>query len=249
LSSLETAQPLTICNEEHRFIVAVQLREVNESGTIIIEPVGRNMAPAIALAALTELNKDNDTVLLVLASDHVIENTDEFQRAFKNSAELAEAGKLVIFGIVPSHAETGYRYIRAGARVEGTKLESGEIGPLNAKLESFSVDSFVEKPDLAIVEKYLASGEFYWNSGMFMFKASRYIEELAKFSAEILTTCQASLEHTASDLVFIRVDAVAFTTCPNDSIDYAVIEKTDSAVDVLLDVAMNDIGSFQPSGT
>ena len=244
LSGLDTAQPLTICNEEHRFIVAEQLREINELGTIILEPVGRNTAPAIALAALTELNKGNDPVLLVLAADHVIENTDEFQRVVKNSAELAEAGKLVTFGIVPSHAETGYGYIRAGARVEGIKLESGELETENAELEAFSVDSFVEKPDLATAEEYLASGEFYWNSGMFMFKASRYIEELAKFSPEILTACQASLEHTASDLDFIRVDADAFTACPDDSIDYAVMEKTASAVVVPLDAAWNDIGSF-----
>jgi mannose-1-phosphate guanylyltransferase len=244
LSGLDTAQPLTICNEEHRFIVAEQLREINELGTIILEPVGRNTAPAIALAALTELNKGNDPVLLVLAADHVIENTDEFQRVVKNSAELAEAGKLVTFGIVPSHAETGYGYIRAGARVEGTKLESGELETESAKLEAFSVDSFVEKPDLATAEEYLASGEFYWNSGMFMFKASRYIEELAKFSPDILAACQASLEHTASDLDFIRVDADVFTACPDDSIDYAVMEKTDSAVVVPLDAAWNDIGSF-----
>jgi mannose-1-phosphate guanylyltransferase len=244
LSGLDTAQPLTICNEEHRFIVAEQLREINELGTIILEPVGRNTAPAIALAALTELNKGNDPVLLVLAADHVIENTDEFQRVVKNSAELAEAGKLVTFGIVPSHAETGYGYIRAGARVEGTKLESAELETESAKLEAFSVDSFVEKPDLATAEEYLASGEFYWNSGMFMFKASRYIEELAKFSPDILAACQASLEHTASDLDFIRVDADVFTACPDDSIDYAVMEKTDSAVVVPLDAAWNDIGSF-----
>jgi mannose-1-phosphate guanylyltransferase len=244
LSGLDTAQPLTICNEEHRFIVAEQLREINELGTIILEPVGRNTAPAIALSALTELNKGNDPVLLVLAADHVIENTDEFQRVVKNSAELAEAGKLVTFGIVPSHAETGYGYIRAGAREEGTKLESGELETESAKLEAFSVDSFVEKPDLATAEEYLASGEFYWNSGMFMFKASRYIEELAKFSPDILAACQASLEHTASDLDFIRVDADAFTACPDDSIDYAVMEKTDSAVVVPLDAAWNDIGSF-----
>lgn len=242
LADLDTAQPLTICNEEHRFIVAEQLREIDELGTIILEPVGRNTAPAIALAALTELSKGNDPVLLVLAADHVIENTDEFQRVVKNAAEFAEAGKLVTFGIVPSHAETGYGYIRAGARVENETLETEN--------EAFSVDSFVEKPDLATAEEYLASGEFYWNSGMFMFKASRYIEELGKFNPEMLTACQASLEHTASDLDFVRVDTDAFTACPDDSIDYAVMEPlctaegSDSAVVVPLDAAWNDIGSF-----
>jgi mannose-1-phosphate guanylyltransferase len=250
LAGLDTAQPLTICNEEHRFIVAEQLREINQLGTIILEPVGRNTAPAIALAALTELNSGNDPVLLVLAADHVIENTDEFQHVVKNATEFAEAGKLVTFGIVPSHAETGYGYIRAGARIAGRNLESSKLETEKTKLEAFVVDSFVEKPDLATAEEYLASGDFYWNSGMFMFKASRYIEELGKFSPRMLAACQASLERTASDLDFVRVDADAFTTCPDDSIDYAVMEPlcstegSDAAVVMPLDATWNDIGSF-----
>lgn len=236
LSGLETAQPLTICNEEHRFIVAEQLREINELGTIILEPVGRNTAPAIALAALTELNKGNDPVLLVLAADHVIENTDEFQRVVKNSAELAAAGKLVTFGIVPSQAETGYGYIRQGKAVTGTS--------------GFDVAEFVEKPDLDTAKSYLESGDYLWNSGMFMFKASRYVEELTKFNPEIITVCKRALAHTSTDLDFVRVDETEFTQCPDDSIDYAVMEPlcraegSESVVVVPLDAAWNDIGSF-----
>ena len=236
LSGLETAQPLTICNEEHRFIVAEQLREINELGTIILEPVGRNTAPAIALAALTELNNGNDPVLLVLAADHVIENTDEFQRVVKSSAELAEAGKLVTFGIVPSHAETGYGYIRQGKAVAGTS--------------GFAVAEFVEKPDLDTANSYLESGDYLWNSGMFMFKASRYVEELTKFNPEIVAVCKKALAHTSTDLDFVRVDETEFTQCPDDSIDYAVMEPlckaegSESVVVVPLDAEWNDIGSF-----
>ncbi len=265
LNGLNIANPLTICNEEHRFIIAEQLREIDTLGAIVLEPVGRNTAPAIALAALSEIAKGNDPVLLVLAADHVIENVDEFQKVVSNSIQLAESGKLVTFGIVPTHPETGYGYIRAGTRVEsdlgrpvldkGAQVESSKLKEdpdfhqddelsSNNELEAFDVDSFVEKPDLATAEKYLASGEFYWNSGMFMFKASCYIEELGKFSPDILTACQASLKHTSSDLDFIRVDADAFSACPDDSIDYAVMEKTASAVVVPLDAAWNDIGSF-----
>jgi mannose-1-phosphate guanylyltransferase len=236
LSGLETAQPLTICNEEHRFIVAEQLREINELGTIILEPVGRNTAPAIALAALTELNNGNDPILLVLAADHVIGNTDEFQRVVKNSAELAEAGKLVTFGIVPSQAETGYGYIRQGKAVAGTF--------------GFDVAEFVEKPDLDTANSYLESGDYLWNSGMFMFKASRYVEELTKFNPEIVAVCKKALAHTSTDLDFVRVDVTEFTQCPDDSIDYAVMEPlcraegSESVVVVPLDAEWNDIGSF-----
>jgi mannose-1-phosphate guanylyltransferase len=236
LAGLETAQPLTICNEEHRFIVAEQLREINELGTIILEPVGRNTAPAIALAALNELNKGNDPVLLILAADHVIENVDEFQRVVKNAAELADIGKLVTFGIVPSCAETGYGYIRKGKAIVGAS--------------GFYVAEFVEKPDLETANSYLVSGDYLWNSGMFMFKASRYIEELTKFNPSIVEVCKKSLTHTSIDLDFIRVDKSQFTHCPDDSIDYAVMEPlcnakgSDSAVVVPLDAGWNDIGSF-----
>ncbi|WNC71172.1 mannose-1-phosphate guanylyltransferase/mannose-6-phosphate isomerase [Thalassotalea psychrophila] len=243
LSGLDVATPLCICNEEHRFIVAEQMQAIDALGSIILEPVGRNTAPAIALAALSELNAGNDPVMLVLAADHVIENEAEFCRVVASAESLAAEGKLVTFGIVPTHAETGYGYIRAGAQLEARELES-------KPLDAFSVDSFVEKPDLVTAEGYLASGEYYWNSGMFMFKASRYIEELEKYQPEILKYCKASLKHTSNDMDFIRVDADAFAACPDDSIDYAVMEPlckaqgSDSVVVVPLDAAWNDIGSF-----
>lgn len=229
LRGLDASDPLTICNEAHRFIVAEQLREIEKIGNIILEPFGRNTAPAIALAALSELSAGNDPVFLVLASDHVIGQPDIFRGVVSSAATLAETGKLVIFGIVPIHAETGYGYIKAGDNISN---------------KAFIVDSFVEKPDLDTAEQYLASGEYYWNSGMFMFKASRYLEELKKFSPEIYAACCASLKNVSTDMDFIRIDADEFAKCPDDSIDYAVMEKTESAVVVPLEAGWNDIGSF-----
>lgn len=239
LSGLDVTAPLTICNEEHRFIVAEQLREIDALGNIILEPVGRNTAPAIALAALSQLNDDIDPIILVLAADHVIEDQGEFQKVVKNAVAFAEEGKLVTFGIVPTSAETGYGYIKAGSKIDDKKANGS-----NATPNAFHVDSFVEKPNFDTAQKYLASGDYFWNSGMFMFKASRYIEELKKYRPEILKSCQVALENTENDLDFIRVDKDAFSACPDDSIDYAVMEKTDSAVVVPLDAAWNDIGSF-----
>ena len=229
LNGLDVASPLCICNEEHRFIVAEQMREIDSLGKIILEPVGRNTAPAIALAALTLLEQSKDTVMLVLAADHVIENQREFQNVVRKSVSLAEAGKLVTFGIVPSHAETGYGYIHKGKACFDV---------------AFAVNEFVEKPDLETAEEYLSSGEYLWNSGMFMFKASRYIKELAKYNPEMLSACKKAIEHTSADMDFIRVDKEAFSLCPDVSIDYAVMEKTDSSVVVPLDANWNDIGSF-----
>jgi len=229
LNGLDINSPLCICNEEHRFIVAEQMREIDSLGKIILEPVGRNTAPAIALAALSLLEQGDDAVMLVLAADHVIENQAEFQNVVRKSVTLAEDGKLVTFGIVPSHAETGYGYIHKG----------------NACFDvAFDVSKFVEKPNSETAEKYLASGEYLWNSGMFMFKASRYIEELAKYNPEMLSACKKAIDHTSADMDFIRVDKKEFSLCQDDSIDYAVMERTDSAVVVPLDANWNDIGSF-----
>jgi mannose-1-phosphate guanylyltransferase len=229
LNGLAVNAPLCICNEEHRFIVAEQMREINALGKIILEPVGRNTAPAIALAALSLLEQGDDAVMLVLAADHVIKNQVEFQNVVRKSVALAKDGKLVTFGIVPSHAETGYGYIHKG----DTCFDI-----------AFDVNKFVEKPDLETAKTYLSSGEYLWNSGMFMFKASRYIEELEKYNPEILNACKKAIGHTSADMDFIRVDKEAFSLCPDDSIDYAVMEKTDSAVVVPLDANWNDIGSF-----
>lgn len=229
LNGLDVDSPLCICNEEHRFIVAEQMREIDSLGKIILEPVGRNTAPAIALAALSLIEQSDNAVMLVLAADHVIENQNEFQNVVRKSVPLAEDGKLVTFGIVPSHAETGYGYIHKGDSCFDV---------------AFEVSQFVEKPNLETAEKYLSSGEYLWNSGMFMFKASRYIEELAKYNPQMLDACKKAIDHTSADMDFIRVDKEEFSLCPDDSIDYAVMEKTDSAVVVPLDANWNDIGSF-----
>ncbi|WP_339668999.1 mannose-1-phosphate guanylyltransferase/mannose-6-phosphate isomerase [Dasania marina] len=230
LSGIETAAPLTICNEEHRFIVAEQLRAINELGPIILEPEGRNTAPAIALAAevAQQQHADNDPLLLVLAADHIIEDEAAFISAVQKAVPLAEQGKMVTFGIVPNSAHTGYGYIKRG----------------NEKENCFSVDSFVEKPDQITAQQYVDSGEYYWNSGMFLFKASRYLSELQQHRPDIAQACAASLQATTHDLDFIRVNKAEFLACSEDSIDYAVMEKTTEAVVVPLDAGWNDIGAW-----
>ena len=225
LSGLDIQASITICNEEHRFFVAEQLREIDKLGSIILEPVGRNTAPAIALAALTA--KD-DPLLLVLAADHVIQDQDAFNAAVMRALPHAEAGKLVTFGIVPSHPQTGYGYIKRG----------NDLG------EGFKVDEFVEKPSLEVAKGYISSGEYYWNSGMFLFRASRYLEELEKFRPDILEKCKLSMNKTKADLDFLRVHKETFESCPAESVDYAVMEKTSDAVVVPMDAGWSDIGSW-----
>lgn len=221
--------PLVICNEDNRFMVAEQLRAIKAlQSPVILEPVGRNTAPAIALAALQATANGDDPLLLVLAADHVIQNNEAFLAAIDKAQALAKQDKMVTFGIVPTHAETGYGYIKRGDAVDA----------------AYAVDSFVEKPDLATATEYLNSGEYYWNSGMFMFKASRYLAELAKYQPAILEACKKAIGNTAADLDFVRVDKAAFEACPDDSIDYAVMEKTDAAVVVPLDAGWNDVGSW-----
>ena len=207
----DTSAPLIIANEEHRFLVAEQLRQVNvQPSGILLEPAGRNTAPAVALAALKARSSGSDPVLLVLAADHVIQDETAFHNAVNSSMPAAHDGKLVTFGIVPTHPETGYGYIRAG------KSQGGACAP---------VEQFVEKPDHATAEQYLAAGGYYWNSGMFMFKASRYLEELKAHRPDILTACESALAVEHPDLDFVRLDEGAFRACPEDSIDYAVMEK------------------------
>lgn len=229
LSNLDVNAPLVICNEEHRFIVAEQLRALGQTGSIILEPVGRNTAPAIALAAEVTEN-DNDPLLLVLAADHVIQNTDAFTDAVNKAIPLAEDGKLVTFGIVPTEAHTGYGYIKRGNKVSDSS--------------GYDVNAFVEKPDSNTAATYLESGEYYWNSGMFLIKASRYLQELEKYRPDISTACKKALEHTTHDNDFIRLDAEAFALCPDESVDYAVMENTTDAVVVPLDAGWNDIGAW-----
>ena len=237
LSNAECAAPFIICNEEHRFIAAEQARSANiaHSG-ILLEPVGRNTAPAIALAALQVLThtsgnqrNESDPILLVLAADHHIAKTAEFQQTVARGVEYAKQDKLVTFGITPNAPETGYGYIKQGE-------------PLSH--HAFAIECFVEKPDLATAEQYISSGQYLWNSGMFMFKASRYLEELAKHHPQILEACKSALEKQNTDLDFIRIDAEAFQSSPSDSIDYAVMEKTSDAAVIPMDVGWNDIGSW-----
>tara|TARA_B100000787_G_C16197929_1_gene302339 strand:+ start:170 stop:1546 length:1377 start_codon:yes stop_codon:yes gene_type:complete len=225
LSGLDIQASITICNEEHRFFVAEQLREIDKLGSIILEPVGRNTAPAIALAALTA--KD-DPLLLVLAADHVIQDEAAFREAVIRAIPLAEAGKLVTFGIVPTQPHTGYGYIKRGK----------DIG------EDFEVDAFVEKPSSDIAQDYFSSGDYYWNSGMFLFRASTYLEELKKFRPDILEQCQGSVMDVKTDLDFLRIDKDMFESCPAESVDYAVMEKTSHAVVVTMDAGWSDIGSW-----
>lgn len=230
LSGLQHSTPLLICNEDHRFIAAEQIRQLgNGKADILLEPAGRNTAPAIALAALQAKQQGHaEAVLLVLAADHVINNTPAFQQAVEQALPLAEGGQLVTFGIVPSSAETGYGYIKRGEK-------SGN---------AYRVDSFIEKPDLSTAEFYLQSGEYYWNSGMFMFRADIYLQQLQKFRPDIYAACEAAMTEQVADLEFVRVNKTAFEACPSDSIDYAVMEKTEHAVAVPLDAGWNDVGGF-----
>jgi mannose-1-phosphate guanylyltransferase len=225
LEGLDVSSSVTICNEEHRFFVAEQLREIDKLGSIILEPVGKNTAPAIALSAITA---DDDPLLLVLAADHVIRDEVAFTSAVNKALPLAESGKLVTFGIVPNEAHTGYGYIKMG-----DKDGSG-----------FVVDKFVEKPSIDVARDYIDSGSYLWNSGMFLFKASRYLEELEKFRPDIYECCVASADELVSDLDFLRVDKEVFEKCPSESIDYAVMEKTTDAIVVPMDAGWSDIGSW-----
>jgi len=230
LDGLDFQSPLVICNEEHRFIVAEQLRETGISGSeIILEPIGRNTAPAIAVAAFHALAKDKNAMLLVLAADHVIGDVKAFHSAIAQAEVLANKGKLVTFGIVPDQPETGYGYIKRGDAIGS---------------EGYEVDCFVEKPDLKTAESYLLSGDYLWNSGMFMFKASRYLEELKIHHADIYSSCKKAVSHLESDVDFMRLNKEEFSLCPSESVDYAVMEKTQDAAVVPLNAQWNDVGSW-----
>ncbi len=233
--------PIVVCNDSHRFMVAEQMREFGVAAqAIILEPVGRNTAPAVAVAALVALEKskgkekskgasgDADPVLLVLPADHVIRNVAAFQSAVQAGLAAANAGKLVTFGVVPDRPETGYGYIR---REKGA-------GP------AYAVAEFVEKPDAATAEKYVASGDYFWNSGMFMFRARAFLGELKADAPAILSACEDAVAAAKRDLDFTRLPTAEFGACPSDSIDYAVMEKTHAAVVVPLDAGWSDVGSW-----
>ena len=226
----DVAEPLIICNEEHRFLAAEQLREIGKKTKgIILEPEGRNTAPAVALAALQFINKGEDPILLVLSADHLIKNIEAFHQSITIASELAENNKLITFGVVPDKAETGYGYIEAN---------------INNTDDYYSIKSFTEKPSQKNAKKYLDSVNYLWNSGMFMFKASVYLSELEKFEPEILSACKKSCTTENIDSDFIRIDNDAFHQCPNESIDYAVMEHTKNGVVVPLDANWSDVGSW-----
>lgn len=211
LVDIEHAPAIVICGEEHRFSVAEQFRlnNIPNSG-IILEPVGRNTGPAIALAAIKAVKNGEDPLLLMLAADHVIKEPGAFSDSVEQAKLHAEAGKLVTFGIVPTAAETGYGYNKRGEAQQSS---------------GYSVADFVEKPDLSTADSYLASGAYYWNSGMFLFKASRYLAELKSHRLDIFEDCEKAMSEVESDLHFIRVNKEAFEACPDDSVDYAVMDE------------------------
>ncbi len=229
LDGLEHTAPTVVCNNEHRFIVAEQARQIGiEDLSIILEPFGKNTAPAIAVAAIHATGLAQDPVLLVLSADHEIADEKAFRDAVTQALPLAEAGKLVTFGIVPTNAATGYGYIKRG----------------EAEGNGFIVDQFVEKPDRDTAEEYLTTGDYYWNSGMFMFKAQTYLQELDKFKPDMIRHCQLAIANLQEDIGFLRLDPDAFANCEPESIDYAVMEKTDLACVVPMDAGWSDIGSW-----
>lgn len=228
VAPIASRTPIIVANNEHRFMAAEQLREVDaQPAAILLEPMGRNTAPAIALAALQASADGSDPILLVLPSDHVVTDEAAFRAAAETAAHAAEGNRLVTFGIVPSGPETGYGYIKAAA---GTGVRN--------------VAAFVEKPDLETARQYVASGDYFWNSGMFVFKASTYLQQLEKLQPAILDACRQALAKAKHDADFIRVDAEAFAASPSDSIDYAVMEKTEIASVVPLDAGWSDVGSW-----
>ena len=221
--------PYVICNESTRFLVAEELQNINvQNPNIILEPVGRNTAPAIALAAFDAVKKGYDPILVVLASDHVIKDEKAFHEALDLAEQAAQNDKLVTFGIVPTHPETGYGYIK-----KGKQSSTG-----------FEVTEFVEKPNLETAEGYLVSGDYLWNSGMFAFKASVYLAELNKFNPEIFKVCEEAIHNKTEDLDFIRITKELFEKCPDESVDYAVMEKTSDSVVIPLDAGWSDVGSW-----
>jgi mannose-1-phosphate guanylyltransferase/mannose-6-phosphate isomerase len=226
----DVAAPIVVASEDHRFLAADQLLEVGvENAAIVLEPLARNTAPAIALGALQALQRDPDAVLLVLPADHLIGDTAAFVDAVKQARPLAAQGWLVTFGIRPDRPETGFGYIRRADAIDD---------------HGFSVGQFVEKPDLAKAESYLADGGYDWNSGMFLFKAARYLEELAEHAPAMLAAVREAHANATVDLDFVRIDHDAFSRVPDDSIDYAVMEKTQRAAVIPVSCAWSDIGSW-----
>lgn len=226
------AAPILVCNNDHRFMVAEQLREIGvEAEVIFLEPVGRNTAPATAVAAWSLLDRDPDALMLVLPADHLVRDVTGFQLAVQTAVRLAAEGAMVTFGIVPEGPETDYGYIHCG---EETETEAG----------CYRVTQFVEKPDLVTARLFVDSGDYYWNSGMFLFKASRYLDELQRINPEIAMATKLAYENGVQDMDFYRLEEESFSACLSNSIDYAVMEQTAVAVVVPVDIGWSDIGSW-----
>jgi mannose-1-phosphate guanylyltransferase len=227
----EASNPIIICNEDHRFIAAEQLRQLDSSNKgIILEPIGKNTAPAIALAAINLLNNNEDPILLVLSADHLIKKVAKFHESIRIGSKIAKNNKLVTLGVKPIKPETGYGYI---------EVKKNNID------EYYKINSFNEKPELSLAKEYIKSGNFFWNTGIFLFKASTYIKELKQYEPDIFNTCNEAINKTSIDHDFIRIDDSAFKKCPNKSIDYAIMEKTDQAFVVPFDGYWSDIGSWE----
>lgn len=229
-AGLEETAPLVVCNEEHRFMVAEQLRQVKiKASALILEPQGRNTAPAVALAAIQALATDPEALLLVLPADHLIQNVDAFAQAVSKAVPLAQQGRLMTFGVVPASPETGYGYIKCGAALEA---------------DLYELERFVEKPDSATAQAYLDSGNFLWNSGMFLLRAASYLEELGEHAPGILRACREAMAGASSDMDFVRPASGPFLECASDSIDYAVMEKTNNGGVVSLECGWSDVGAW-----
>jgi mannose-1-phosphate guanylyltransferase/mannose-6-phosphate isomerase len=231
LSGLDNlADPIIVCNADHRFLVAEQCQQIDiKNPTILLEPVGRNTAPAIAAAALQSLKTSDDTVLLVLSADHVIQDVDAFHKAIDIASQQAQEGKLATFGIVPTDANIGYGYIKSSK---------------NNADGAYKVEEFVEKPDLKTAELYLELGSYLWNSGMFIFKADTLIDELTTHSPDIVKAMSSAVKDATQDLDFIRLEEQSFALSPGDSIDYVLMEKSNNVVVVPLDAGWSDVGSW-----
>ena len=229
-SGLEAAAPIVVCNEEHRFMVAEQLRQLDlQPSALILEPQGRNTAPALALAALQSVAMDPESILLVLPADHVITDVEAFIAAVEKSLPLAGEGKLMTFGVVPTAPETGFGYIKCGPGLAA---------------DLYELERFVEKPDAAAARDYLESGGYLWNSGMFLLRAQTYLEELGARAPDIFSCCERAMRAATTDMYFVRPDAQLFEQCPSDSIDYAVMEKTDAGAVVSLNCGWSDVGAW-----
>lgn len=226
----DIADPIVVCGNDHRFLVAEQLRQVNLApAAIVLEPVARNTAPAIAAAAMTL--KGQVVLMLVLPADHVITDVAAFEAAVRKASVAAQQGKLVTFGITPTHAETGYGYIQSGTAVEHAA-------------GCFGVARFVEKPDAPTAQQYVDAGNYYWNSGMFLFKPSVFLDELNQHAPAMVAAVSAAVEQSYKDLDFVRLHEASFAESPSDSIDYAVMEKTTLAAVVPASMGWNDVGSW-----